>query len=207
MGQSGTSRRALEERVAAQHELRLVRGPNEEDVLSADLVIATLDRSGCGLLGRLISRSTAVPPPVLLVVDESFEGLAATLWFGVRGIVASSVDDRELVDCALLVAGGWTVLPEGALYDEGIGDVALTSEWVLRRDAQEVLGKLSRRELEVLTLVGAGRNNAEIAAQLWLSENTVRSHVQRLMRKLALRNRLCLVIFAHELGLVGSTGR
>ena len=64
------------------------------------------------------------------------------------------------------------------------------------------LGLLTPRESEVLTLLGRGRSNPEIAAALYVSETTVKTHVQRILAKLGLRDRIQAVIFAYEAGVI-----
>jgi DNA-binding NarL/FixJ family response regulator len=64
------------------------------------------------------------------------------------------------------------------------------------------LDALTARELEVLVLIGRGRTNGEIAAELFVSEGTVKTHVNHVFTKLRLRDRAAAVVFAYDHGLV-----
>ena len=63
-------------------------------------------------------------------------------------------------------------------------------------------GRLSEREREVVRLVAAGLSNAEIAASLYLSEATIKSHITRILARLGLRDRVQIAVYAYENGIV-----
>jgi len=73
-------------------------------------------------------------------------------------------------------------------------------------DRDPDLDALTGRELEVLALIGRGKTNGEIAAELFVSEGTVKTHINHLFTKLRLRDRAAAVVFAFDHGLVGRSG-
>jgi DNA-binding NarL/FixJ family response regulator len=70
------------------------------------------------------------------------------------------------------------------------------------RAGTEATSRLSQREIDVVRLIAKGMSNAEIAAQLYLSDATVKSHVARILAKLGLRDRVQVVVLAYETGIV-----
>ena len=80
--------------------------------------------------------------------------------------------------------------------------VADSPEHSARAGRAGLLAVLSDREKEILTLVGRAMNNREIAGDLFLAESTIKSHINRMLRKLNLRDRAQLIVLAYESGLV-----
>lgn len=147
---------------------------------------------------------------------------------GVRVLVLTTFDDDELVFQAMRAGAGGFLLKDAEPTDllRGIRVVAggegLLSPSVTRRlieayaatpqptaPSAKLLGMLTDREREIVALVGTGLSNEEIAARLYISPATARTHVSRAMVKLAARDRAQLVVFAYETGLAtaGRHGR
>ncbi|GGU32549.1 DNA-binding response regulator [Lentzea flava] len=105
---------------------------------------------------------------------------------GVCGALPLSATPEQLVAAVRMAAAGYVMI-SGALHGDEVPAAV--------RDG------LTRRECEVLALIARGLSNAEIALALTLSEHTVKSHVQNLLGKLKLRNRVHAVIYAFEAGL------
>lgn len=115
---------------------------------------------------------------------------------GASGLLLNHVGPEELAAAVRTVASGHVVIPASMARQ------LRTTRCRSRADSAK-LRLLSARELEVLRLIVMGRSNASIAAQLHLSEGTVKSHVQHVLCKLGLPDRVHAVIFAYETGFVG----
>jgi DNA-binding NarL/FixJ family response regulator len=144
-----------------------------------------------------------------------------------RVVVLTTFDDDDYVYAALRAGASGFLVKDMALEDilAGIRVVAagdaLIAPSVTRRLIEEFAGRpepterpeprwpvdgVTAREREVLTLVGRGMSNSEIAAHLHISVATAKAHVARLFTKLSARDRIHLVIIAYETGLVAPPG-
>jgi DNA-binding NarL/FixJ family response regulator len=129
-------------------------------------------------------------------VDEYvFEGLRA----GAAGFLLKEADPEEIVRAVRVVAEGESLLSPSVtrrVVETFAGGAAPTGP------AVSGLDELTEREAEIVSLVGTGLSNGEIAERLVISPATARTHVSRAMLKLGARDRAQLVVFAYEAGLV-----
>jgi DNA-binding NarL/FixJ family response regulator len=166
------------------------------DVILMDVRMPVLD----GL--QATRRITALPAPVRVLIlttfdldDYVYEALRA----GASGFLLKDASAGELAEAVRVVAAGDGLLSPGVTR-------RLIAEFARmgapRMPARSRLGDLTERETEVLAFVARGLSNAEIAASLVVAEQTVKTHVSRVLMKLGLRDRAQAVVFAYESGLV-----
>ena len=126
----------------------------------------------------------------------------AALSLGASGFLLKDVTADHLAAAVRLVDTGDALLAPSItrrLVERfAVGDRAAGDQPRVHRD----LTALTPREREVLTLLGRGLSNTELAAELTLSEATVKTHVARIFAKLTLRDRAQAVVLAYETGLV-----
>jgi DNA-binding NarL/FixJ family response regulator len=116
----------------------------------------------------------------------------------VSGFVLKDATFDEFVSTIRAVAGGAKVLPS-RMTDSLFSQIAKTADTRSVRDTEDV--RMTRREREVIELIGEGLSNKEIAQRLNIATHTVKSHVRNVMEKLALHTRLQIAAFAHREGL------
>jgi DNA-binding NarL/FixJ family response regulator len=161
-------------------------------------------------------RITAADPRVRVLVLTTFdldEYAFGALRSGASGFLLKDVRPAELVAAIRTVAAGDAVVSPRItrrLLEEYAQVLPLSA--AQREQAYPQLSALTEREREVLIAVAQGLSNGEIAARLYVSEATVKSHVGRILAKLGLRDRVQVVVLAYETGLVrpgikGLTGR
>ncbi len=158
-----------------------------------------------GVQATLRLRQRGDGPPVLaLTTFDDDEALAGMLRAGASGFVLKGVPAQDLQRAVRVVAGG------GAWLDPAVTARVLaiyrSAPASVPAGADPELDALTARELEVLVLIGRGQTNGEIAAGLFVSEGTVKTHVNHLFTKLRLRDRAAAVVFAFDHGLVRRDG-
>ena len=135
---------------------------------------------------------------VIVTTFELDEYVGQAIRAGASGFLVKDTEPVELIRAVRVVAGGDALLSPGVtkrLLERIAGDL---------REAPDTaqLKVLTDREREVLGLVGLGLTNDEIGRELFLSPLTAKTHVSRIMSKLAARDRVQLVVVAYETGLV-----
>ena len=136
---------------------------------------------------------------LILTTFETDDYVYQALREGAAGFLVKDTEPGELLHAVRIIARGDTLLSP-SITRRLIADVLSRSRPVTTSTGQ--LEHLTVREREVLTLVGTGLSNDEIATQLFLSPLTVKTHVNRILTKLSARDRAQLVVTAYEHGLI-----
>jgi DNA-binding NarL/FixJ family response regulator len=169
------------------------------DIVLMDARMPNVD--GIVATARLRSHPDAPPVLALTTFDDDLI-LAGMLRAGASGFVLKGIAPEDLHRAVRAVAAGESWLDPSvtgrvlATYRSAPGPAT----------APEALTTLTSRERDVLALIGRGRTNAEIAAELYVGEGTVKTHVNHLFAKLHLRDRAAAVVFAFDHDLVRPGG-
>ena len=201
-------------------------------MLSVEEGIEVVGEAGNGQEALELARSTAPDVIVMDVQMPVLDGIAATREIVAQDlgrVLILTTFDRDDYLFAALEAGASGFLLKNAQAEQlvealrAVGDGnALLAPEVTKRVIQqmsaptrsgdaagggrheELLSQLTDRERDVLRLIGAGRSNREIAAELFIGAATVKTHVSSIFAKLGVRDRVGAVIIAHEAGIVAA---
>jgi DNA-binding NarL/FixJ family response regulator len=162
------------------------------DVCLMDIRMPLLD--GIAATAEIVAGSTT--RVLILTTFDLDEYVYRALRAGASGFLLKDAPADELVRAVRVIAAGDGVLAPTTTR-------RLVEEFARQRPPTPLPGQpLTERESEVLVALAHGLSNAEIGARLFISEGTVRTHVNRLLTKLGLRDRLQAVVLAYESGLV-----
>jgi DNA-binding NarL/FixJ family response regulator len=164
------------------------------DVVLMDIRMPGVD----GLTATERLRALPRPPEVLVLTTfDADEHVLRALRAGAAGFLLKDTPPEEIVESVRRVARGMPVLSPGVTR-RLIDRVASTGHDRRALRARERLAVLNVREAEVAVAVGEGRSNADIAATLFLSVPTVKTHVSNILTKLGLNNRVQVALLVHD---------
>jgi DNA-binding NarL/FixJ family response regulator len=170
------------------------------DVVLMDIRMPHMD--GLEATSRL--SALAEPPAVIVLTTfDADEYVVRALRDGATGFLLKDTPPAMIVDAVLRVAEGEPMLSPSVTTQliRQIADTSTASEADRRTAARSRLEQLSEREHEVAVAVGAGKANAEIATDLYMSVATVKAHVSHILTKLDASNRVQIAICVHDAGL------
>jgi DNA-binding NarL/FixJ family response regulator len=149
---------------------------------------------------RQLAAAGSAPRVLILTTFDLDEYVYDALRAGASGFLLKDVTAERLFDAVRVIAAGDALLAP-AVTRRLISEFARMPARSASPHAS-ALGSLTPREAQVLRLLAGGRSNPEIAAELVVTEETVKSHVSRVLSKLGLRDRTQAVVLAYESGLV-----
>jgi DNA-binding NarL/FixJ family response regulator len=158
------------------------------DVIVMDIRMKRIDGASATASVRAIDG----PPVLALTTFDDDEILAATLRAGAAGFALKSAPGEDILRAIATVAAG------NSWIDTHIASRVLETYRDRTPRAPVDLSVLTERELDVLRVVGRGLNNQEAAAELFVSEATIKTHLGRVLIKLGLRDRSAAIVFAHD---------
>ncbi|MER5361858.1 response regulator transcription factor [Streptomyces sp. NPDC002785] len=170
--------------------------------VSPDVVVMDIRMPGMDGIEatRLITTGPATTRVVVLTTFDEDDHVYGALRAGASGFVVKDMALDDILAAIRVVAAGDALIAPGVTR-RLIADFAGRPGAAPERSPRPVEG-ITEREREVLTLVGRGRSNTEIAEDLFIAVATAKAHVSRLFTKLGARDRVQLVITAYEMGLV-----
>jgi len=192
------SQEGFEVKAVAADAMRAIDMAREHkpDLVMLDLLMPGM--SGTEVVGAILKASQQTKV-VLLTSSESAKDMLAAVKAGASGYLTKDTPLPRLVSAM------HDVLDGGAALSPAMGGKLFAALRDLLRHHGEAVARspeLTGRELEILSHIGAGKTSKEIAAELYISENTVRNHVRNVLDKLGLKSRFEAVTWAQREGLI-----
>jgi DNA-binding NarL/FixJ family response regulator len=175
--------------------------------LAPDVVLMDIRMPGLGGIEATRRLTEPVGATVKVLVLTTFdldEYVYEALRAGASGFLLKDASAEELAHAVRVVASGDALLAPN-ITNRLITEFSRVIAGAPRAPLKDRVGDLTERETEVLALIAQGLSNAEIAARLVVAEQTVKTHVGRILLKLGLRDRTQAAVFAYETGLVRPT--
>lgn len=171
--------------------------------LVPDVILMDLNMPRCSGLEAIQALQTETPQINILVltVSEMETDLFATLKFGATGYLLKKTEPEELIHSIITIAQGGVIVSP-LMASKLLTEFKDLAQGVKKETIGHPEADLSPREVEVLQLVARGSTNREIADSLFISENTVKTHLRSIMEKLHLANRSQAAAYAVKRGLV-----
>jgi DNA-binding NarL/FixJ family response regulator len=171
-----------------------IAAEHRPDVILMDVRMPVLDGIEAT---RRITNAEGAPRVIMLTTFELDEYVFEALRAGASGFLLKRTEPEQLVEAIRVVAGGEALLSPSVTR-------RLIEEFTRRPQtgSGERLTMLTDREREVLMLIARGLSNQELAEQLFIADNTVKTHVKRIFTKLGARDRAQAIVIAYESGLV-----
>jgi DNA-binding NarL/FixJ family response regulator len=171
--------------------------------LSPEVILMDLNMPKCTGLEAIQALQAEKPDIKVLVltVSEMEEDLFASVKYGARGYLLKKAEPEELVSAIIGIAQGGVIISP-LMATKLLSEFKDLSSGIEKKPVKDEESELTPREGEVLQYVARGSTNKEIADSLYISENTVKTHLQNIMEKLHLANRSQAAAYAIQKGLV-----
>ncbi len=173
-----------------------------DDVTADAVLVSGLPRTGAGL-SQIRALHAHMPDASIVLLTEPVDDawLLESIAAGARGLIPKDGSPRVLFSGLEQVLSGEVFIPPAIMRPAGAGlsDRAGTFRGLRLTGA---LARLSRRQIEVLSLIAAGKSNGAIAGDLQIEKATVNNHVQAILKTLDVRNRTQAMLVAVNAGLI-----